>query len=142
MVFPAEYRYEELDQAFDTLEASYVTQKRESPQFRGALLCDVSAIRGSAAKNRKRVAGAFEALGPLVHANMVGQAFVLDGAVARGALTAIFWLKSPPWPARVFARQEHALAWLEGLFQHESIKMPMPPAWWLKTENDPNYRPR
>ncbi len=77
----------------------------------------------------------------IVDVNVVGQAFIVSSPIARGALTAVFWINGPPWPAKVFAKQSQGLAWLEGLLKLENMSAPMPPRWWKEEaqigDNDP-----
>jgi hypothetical protein len=40
-----------------------------------------------------------------------GLAMVFDSAMLRGILTAVWWVKKPPYPQKVFKNVEQAKAW-------------------------------
>lgn len=40
-----------------------------------------------------------------------GAAFVMKGAVARGVMTAVFWISKPPAETKVFADFDQAMSW-------------------------------
>lgn len=130
MILPGDYTYEELDAGFTVMEDSYRKLAEERPGYRVALFVDMSAMKRSEARNRRRVAATYEQMSPILASQAVGQVFVTDRAVPRGALTAVFWLKQPPWPVRVFGNHQAALDWLRSRFEAEGIHMPEPQRWW------------
>ena len=50
-----------------------------------------------------------------VQARCVGVAMVFDSAFLRGILTAIFWVRKPPYPTQVFRTVAEAKTWAKAL---------------------------
>lgn len=112
MEFPERYEYAELDDEFVRFRDHYRRMVKERPQDECVLLVDISRVVKSEARNRKRIAQAMEELAELMKTRCVGQAYVVERPMIRAALTAVTWLRSAPWPVRVFARRDEAATWL------------------------------
>lgn len=117
-----------VDAHFDEVEAFFMRRDRDKPT---ALLADARGILNTTARNRQRVALAFERLSPVLEQRAVAHAIVMDNAVVRGALTAVFWIKRPPWPIQLFGDLEEADAWIRRRFAEEGLPEPQArPGWW------------
>ncbi len=128
--FPPMFRYEEADAHFDEVERFYRSQPRNAP---AALLADARAVLLVDAMTRRRVADAFTRLAPIMEQRAIAHAIVLSTSVVRHALTAIFWLKQPPWTIRTFTNMEDADAWIRERFVACGRPVPRaPPDWWAK----------
>ena len=117
MVFPERYEYADLDEELVRFRDHYRTMVKERPQELCALLVDLSRVARSEARNRKRIAQAMEELADLMKTRCVGQAYVVERPMIRAALTAVTWLRSAPWPMRVFGKGAEAEAWLRELLE-------------------------
>ena len=51
----------------------------------------------------------------------VAGAFVFDSTLMRGVLTAVLWLRTPPYPIKVFADPIDAVTWCEGHCEGQGI---------------------
>jgi hypothetical protein len=49
---------------------------------------------------------------------LVAGAIIAASSIERGFVTASLWIRTPPWPMRVFAEQSEAEAWLLANFAH------------------------
>ena len=107
--FPARYTDAELFYAFDRLDAVVVEAAAKRGRF--CLVSDVTRARVGNAVHRRRIAQTFSRTRHLLGDRVAGQAFVMKHAMQRGALTAILWLGTPPWPIEVFAALDEAMAW-------------------------------
>jgi hypothetical protein len=99
---------------------------------RTAILTDARGNIPSTARYRQRAALAYERLGAALGKRCVAQAIVMDSAIVRGAVTAVFWLQPPPWPIKTFASMEEADRWIRERIVEEG----MPPieakaGWWM-----------
>ncbi|MEZ4340515.1 MAG: hypothetical protein R3B82_28170 [Sandaracinaceae bacterium] len=112
MRFPAQYAYEELDRELTAMREYFVARERQDRQLWITLLVDLSAVETSEARNRKRIADTMTRLVPIMQRCCAGQAYVVSRPIIRAALTATMWLRSPPWPVRVFASRADADPWL------------------------------
>jgi len=130
MIFPAEYTFEELDAALTSMEESYRLLLSGSDPVRPSLLVDISAVKSSSARNRQRIAHSQKHLAAVMRSRVIAQAYVAPTALIRGALTAVFWLDSPPWPVQVFGVQAQALEWLQLRMGEQGVSMPTPSVWW------------
>ncbi|MFK7987128.1 MAG: hypothetical protein AB8I08_13975 [Sandaracinaceae bacterium] len=61
---------------------------------------------------RRRIAETFARAQRVASHLIKAQAFVVDTAPQRGALTATLWLVSPSWPLKVFTDRLSAIAWV------------------------------
>lgn len=126
--FPPVFTQDEVDAHFDEVEAYFV---RRNPNLPTALLADARGILSTNARQRQRVALAFERLSPVLGQRAVAHAIVMDSAVVRGALTAVFWIKRPPWPIQLFGTMEEADLWIRQRFAEEGLRAPeAAPGWW------------
>lgn len=62
---------------------------------------------------RKRMADFIGANEAILRRDFLACAIVLDNALLRGAITAVFWLKPLPLPTEIVASLDKATAWLE-----------------------------
>ena len=112
MTFPARYSYAELERAMSELREYYVERDRNEPSLYIGLAVDLSRVERSEARNRKLIADTMTRLVPIVHRSCAGTAYVVRSQLVRAALTATLWLRSPPWPTRVFTSRLEAIGWL------------------------------
>lgn len=104
--FPKLSSDEELEEFLAALEANVAAQRAP---FAWVVLAD--ALLSSTAKQRKMFAAAEERMKPQDEKLCAGTAFVLTSAIARGAVTAVYWLSPPVYPYTIVAREETAVAW-------------------------------
>ena len=78
-----------------------------------ACVVDASAVVPSefTAVHRRVTAAELARLAPKARGYLRRQCFVTSSVLARGVLTAVFWLSSPPIPTEVFASLLEARAW-------------------------------
>lgn len=62
-----------------------------------------------------------------------GTAMVFESRLLRGILTAIFWVRRPAYPTRVFTSTLDAWAWMEELFPEEEEGAPV--GWRLQSRS-------
>ena len=129
-IFPPGYTADDLSAGFDRLEAFYLERIVQQPSLRAVHLADMTHVERTSARNRKRIAEAFDRLAEPMSGRILGQAFVLPRTFMRHAMTAVFWIRRPPWPVKAFARHEEALVWLRGRRQEEGLDLAMPDPWW------------
>ncbi len=128
-VIPGDFTYAEADAHFSAVERYYMRESRSDAPV--ALLADARALSTADALSRKRVADCFVRLSPVLERRIVGHAVVMTSPVIRGALTAIFWIKQPPWQIVTFAEMTEADAWLRRMFGEHGRAAPfVPPRWW------------
>ncbi len=121
MTFPTDYSFEELERAMEELERHFEGVARDPSRRRYGVIVDLSQVESSNARNRKRVAESLGRTEEMLRGRAVGQAFVIPSAVSRGALTAVFWIRRPGWPIKLFKTFEEADDWLVGIFAEEGI---------------------
>lgn len=126
MIFPAEYDFAELDAACSEVEAHFLEVVAQTPHLPVGMLVDASRVTKSTATNRSRIAKALTHVTPVLAEQAVGQAFVMNGPVVRGALTAILWMRRVPWPVNVVATYEEADEWLRAKFADVGVVIPAP----------------
>jgi hypothetical protein len=63
---------------------------------------------------RAMIAEYWSRLHPRQVASVWGEAYVIEGAMQRGIITALGWIFEPPWERRFFGTLDEALAWGEG----------------------------
>ncbi|NLE89202.1 MAG: hypothetical protein GX607_22690 [Myxococcales bacterium] len=73
--------------------------------------------RGFTAKQRQMQADYIASGADLSRKYLKAFAFVAESAMQRGMLTAIFWLRAPEWPHRVFRTVEEASVWVRTLVE-------------------------
>lgn len=82
-----------------------------------ALVVIADESRGFSAKQRQMQADYIASGMDLSRRYLRGFAFVAASAMQRGMLTAIFWLRPPEWPHRVFRSVEEASVWARMLVE-------------------------
>lgn len=126
--FPPSFAYEEVTAHFDEMEAHFRAQPPDAP---AALIADARSVFIVDARSRRRVAEAFETMSPVMESRVVAHAIVLSNSVVRNALTAIFWIKRPPWTVRTFATMDEADDWVRQRFAARGLgEVPAPRGWW------------
>jgi hypothetical protein len=78
---------------------------------RFALISNTIGSQTPNASERRRTADFFEANEAALRATVAGWAIATDSVLARGAITAITWLRAPPFPSATFATMAQAEAW-------------------------------
>ena len=104
--FPQALNDDELGVFLDALE-SLVGAQREP--FAWIVMAD--ALMQSSAKQRKAFAAAEERMRDQDRVLCAGTAFVLTSAIARGAVTAVYWLSPPVYPYAICKTFDDARAW-------------------------------
>ena len=103
--FPPSYSFEELDAQFTEMERWFLARITT----RHVVVVDLFAVTSSNARNRARIA---DARGEAATKNpFLAQGYVIRSVALRSALTAVHWVRKPPWPVRVFAARADALDW-------------------------------
>jgi hypothetical protein len=102
-----------LDPSYRALEAILARQQHF------VLLYDVRGASSTAARRRRLFAWCDEHADALTHLILAG-AVVASSSVERGFVTAGLWVRSPPWPMRVFADSPEAEAWLLAQYARRS----------------------
>ncbi len=98
------------DEFVDQLGEELIALVKSSRRF--GLLIDATVARPLTPKQRSRIVASVEANEALFKACCVGQAVVMHSTMARGVLTALSWLKKPPFPLKTFDTVDAAEAWL------------------------------
>lgn len=106
-IFP-EGADEEVFAAF-LVEARALLDRKE----RHAMVMDLSQIKQATARQRKMAADFNADNEETLRQYRVGSAFVVRSALVRGVLTAIFWMRRPPYEYTVTSVREDALKWCE-----------------------------
>jgi hypothetical protein len=96
----------ELDVFLEALEALVDAQRGP---FAWVVMAD--ALMQSSAKQRKTFAAAEARMKEQDARFCAGTAFVLTSAIARGAVTAVYWLSPPVYPYAIRSTREAAIAW-------------------------------
>jgi hypothetical protein len=104
--FPKELTDPQLDEFLEALEVHVAAQ---TAPFAWVILAD--ALMSTSAKQRKTFAAAEERMKATDRALCAGTAFVLTSAIARGAITAVYWISPPVYPYSIHATEVSALAW-------------------------------
>ena len=129
MVYPRFYEYAELDRMHCEIEEHFRARVDSTKPV--ALISDLRVAPAMDARARRRVAQCFGRLAPMIDKVVVGHALVLRGRLARGALTAILWVQTPPWDMQTFATLEEGDRWLRRRFERAHLPPPSaPPGWW------------
>ena len=110
---PDAYSYQELDGALRDLVDQCADAVRGDPDARIAVLWDVTRVRRSEARNRKRIADALGEMTELLPTHCIGFGVVVRSQVIRAAITGILWLRPLPWPVKTFLERHEADEWLE-----------------------------
>jgi hypothetical protein len=126
------FTYAEVDAHFSEVEASYARYFATRPHVHVGLLADARCGVYADTRTRQRVAQAFARVAAVLSEHhSVAHAVVTNNALTRGALTAVLWLFSPPWPIRVFTSMSEADSWLRDSFTARRVSAPFPPrGWW------------
>ena len=82
-----------------------------------ALVMIADESRGFNAKQRQMQADYIASGMDLSRKYLKAFAFVAESAMQRGMLTAVFWLRPPEWPHRVFRTVEEASVWARTLVE-------------------------
>lgn len=101
------------DAFVEELSAELIALAKGSRRF--GLLVDATVAQPLTPKQRALIVAAVEDHEPLFVASCVGQAVVMHSALGRGVLTALSWLKKPPFPMKTFNTVDDAEAWLRSL---------------------------
>lgn len=112
MRLPAAYSFEELDLQLAALTRYYRLRVREQPEEPFVFVVDVSQVPRSHARNRARIALAFEELEGLIGELCLAQAFIVRNRMLIASMNAVFWLRRPSWPTRVLTDAAEAEAWV------------------------------
>jgi hypothetical protein len=109
-------------QALDWIEALWRSTPLGSRSF---MVTDLTRMRdGAPASQRKYAADFMERNRELQVRASAGGAIVAPSALARGIITAVFWLKPSPVKSHVVSTREEAL--LHGILTLESVGEPLP----------------
>jgi hypothetical protein len=87
-----------------TIDESSNTERR-------CILNDVPDVGSTPAARRKAAAAVLDARRDKLARVTTAYALLTPSALARGALTAVFWLAPPPYPHRVCRNSDEAFAW-------------------------------
>lgn len=109
----AEQSDEVMRAAFEKM-ASYTARKE-----RYCILHDARSSPTLGAKHRRMGAEIGKRDAHLSERYCAGTALVFDSAIIRGAITAVNWLFSPPYPQKTFSTVEEARAWCEELLRRD-----------------------
>lgn len=90
--------------------AEYFRSEAETRGGAYATVLDLSQNQTITPRQRKYMAGRLE-LQAKSGSNNVCTALIFSSGLLRGLLTAIFWLRSPPFPVEVFPDREAAFTW-------------------------------
>jgi hypothetical protein len=96
----------------DVLEYLELLRSYRSRRQPYAILLDTSRSLGFSATQRKLQGEYIREGRAVTKITLRAIAFVADSALRRGALTAIFWIATPPAPHQIFARAADAEVWL------------------------------
>lgn len=130
-VWPATFSHASLDQHLTAIEHYFTRLAQERSDRHVALIADVRSEPWLDARHRQRVAQTFERMTPIMEKRAVAHAVITSSSMVRGALTAILWIKTPPWPLRVFASMEEGSAWLVRSFEERGLECARPAqGWW------------
>ncbi len=101
--WPPEVNTEEIDAHFDEM----LQYARRNEKF--VVLVDARQGQSMDARARKRVAQRLEAIAQ--EGEVVATAFIASSSLARGVITALNWLFTPPFPSKVFTGSAAGEAW-------------------------------
>ncbi len=104
--FPQALSDDELAVFLEALESLVAAQRTP---FAWVVMAD--ALMQSSAKQRKAFAEAEKRMREQDRTLCAGTAFVLTSAIARGAVTAVYWLSPPVYPYAICKTFEDARAW-------------------------------
>jgi hypothetical protein len=85
---------------------------------RFALISDTIGSAPPDASERRLIADSFEQYEDLWKKHCVGGAAIVSSQLIRGAMTALQWLRPPPFPTANFATRDEAFAWAEQRLSH------------------------
>lgn len=114
----------------DGMLAAYLDWYRTVDERRGphAIVMDLRGSQGITTEQRRMMLSRMEERGG--RTSCLGLAMVFESKVLRAILTAMFWVRSPPYPTRVFADRESAFGWCRGLLSPGAGR-PEPSVGWL-----------
>lgn len=101
-----EVTFEEIDHHFDGMRA--LVERREP----FVVVVDMKAVEGQTARHRQHGGQRLRELGDLASGVVIAAAHVVRSRLVRGALTAVYWIASPPFPTKVFTDRTDAEAWV------------------------------
>lgn len=107
--YPENVADEHMTQIGTELEAVLARGERFS------MVIDGSRTMSLTPKQRRLIVDTIDRLSNDMKRLCVGQALVVKSAMARGAVTALMWLREPPVPLKVFDTHEAANAWARQL---------------------------
>ena len=106
--FPPRFPDADLTSFLDTLEA--LIEAQIAP-FAWVVLAD--ALLTTSATQRQMMADAEKRMQPKDKAFCVGTAIVLSSSIARGVVTAVYWLTPPVYPYTFSSSAEEARSWAQ-----------------------------
>lgn len=62
---------------------------------------------------RHRLSAGLRKVRPMLLGNLMCECYVIDSGMARGIITAVWWVAPPAWPASVTASVGEAMRWTE-----------------------------
>lgn len=93
---------------------------------RKVVLFDLLRATVSPANQRKRQAEWISAKEDVLRRDFAAGAIVLDNALLRGAVTAVFWICPLPLPTQIMSTNESALTWLrpylDGMYASSALR--------------------
>lgn len=110
------------DEVSDEEVAAYLADSEESLQQRTDPFVIVVHTGARLTVPQRKMQGDFMIrVAPIIRNLCRGYAFVVDGAIPRGILTAILWRAPPPCDSKVFGRPDEALAWARRQLREPAI---------------------
>ena len=106
IAYIGDYSDDELTTYLATLQRLFTMPGRK------VAVLDVLKGTVATAHQRKRQAAFIERNEDLLRRDFAAAAIVLDSALLRGAVTAIFWMRPLPMPTQIVATVDAALTWL------------------------------
>jgi hypothetical protein len=83
---------------------------------------DLSRVTGGTARQRALFAEYQERLSAFDRRYTRAAALVISNPVVRGLVTAVYWLKPPVYPYRMFARRGEALVWVKHALADDQLR--------------------
>ncbi len=96
---------EEIDAHFDQMTALMGRGQRF------AVVMDIQQVLAMPAEQRKRTAARLKELAPKGERTVICNAHIVRSSLAKGMLSAIYWIAPPPFPTKVFTDRAEAEAW-------------------------------
>lgn len=125
MHFPEVFNDSELDGALKAVH-DWMLKEVDAPF---GLVVDVQRPLAFSAVQRKMIADVEKSYRHVDRRYNGGQAVVVPTAVARGVLTAVYWLSPPVYPVQAVATLEEGLEWVENSLRTSLDDYPDGPGW-------------